>query len=244
MPLRDAGAASAACSSTCTSRAPTAASSAARSTAPVAQLGRRLARECPAPGAELVFSVPDSSNSAALGFAEESGLPLRARADPQPLRRPHVHPADAGRPRREGEGEVQRGARSARGQERRDGRRLDRARHDHARTRRAWCARAGARGGAHARQLVAPITGPCYYGIDTPNREELIAANHTLEEIARRSASTRSATSRSTACSSRCRAGRTASAMRASPATIPRRRRPTRTSCDSGAAADRALTTR
>ncbi len=30
-----------------------------------------------------------------------------------------------------------------------------------------------------------PITGPCYYGIDTPNREELIAANHSVEEIAR-----------------------------------------------------------
>jgi len=37
-------------------------------------LGRRLALEHPAPRAELVFSVPDSSNSAALGFAEESGL--------------------------------------------------------------------------------------------------------------------------------------------------------------------------
>ena len=37
-------------------------------------LGRQLARECPAPSADLVFSVPDSSNSAALGFAEESGL--------------------------------------------------------------------------------------------------------------------------------------------------------------------------
>src|SRR5688500_18989246 len=30
----------------------------------------------------------------------------------------------------------------------------------------------------------APITGPCYYGIDTPHREELIAANMTIEEIA------------------------------------------------------------
>ncbi|MEP6551301.1 MAG: class II glutamine amidotransferase, partial [Gemmatimonadales bacterium] len=40
------------------------------------ELGRRLARDFPAPSAQLVFSVPDSSNSAALGFAEESGLPL------------------------------------------------------------------------------------------------------------------------------------------------------------------------
>src|SRR5207248_7587831 len=38
-------------------------------------LGRRLAKEHPAAGADLVFSVPDSSNSAALGFAEESKLP-------------------------------------------------------------------------------------------------------------------------------------------------------------------------
>ncbi|MEO5579690.1 MAG: amidophosphoribosyltransferase, partial [Gemmatimonadaceae bacterium] len=39
-------------------------------------LGRRLAREHPAEGADFVFSVPDSSNSAALGFAEESKLPF------------------------------------------------------------------------------------------------------------------------------------------------------------------------
>ncbi|NIS01758.1 MAG: amidophosphoribosyltransferase, partial [Gemmatimonadetes bacterium] len=37
--------------------------------------GRQLAREHPA-DADAVFSVPDSSNSAALGYAEASGLPL------------------------------------------------------------------------------------------------------------------------------------------------------------------------
>ena len=31
-----------------------------------------------------------------------------------------------------------------------------------------------------------PITGPCYYGIDTPRKEELIAANYPVAEIARR----------------------------------------------------------
>ena len=30
-----------------------------------------------------------------------------------------------------------------------------------------------------------PIIGPCYYGIDTPNREELIAANNSIDEIAK-----------------------------------------------------------
>src|SRR5690606_39116326 len=36
--------------------------------------GRQLARETPVE-ADCVFSVPDSSNSAALGFSEESGIP-------------------------------------------------------------------------------------------------------------------------------------------------------------------------
>ena len=40
------------------------------------ELGRQLAREHPAPGAEVVFSVPDSSNAMALGFAEVSGIKL------------------------------------------------------------------------------------------------------------------------------------------------------------------------
>ena len=39
-------------------------------------LGRELAREHPVPDADCVFSVPDSSNAMALGFAEESGLKL------------------------------------------------------------------------------------------------------------------------------------------------------------------------
>ena len=37
----------------------------------------------------------------------------------------------------------------------------------------------------HFRLASAPITGPCYYGIDTPTRGELIAATHSLEEIRR-----------------------------------------------------------
>src|SRR5207237_561132 len=39
-------------------------------------LGRELAREHPAPQTDCVFSVPDSSNAMALGFAEEAGLKL------------------------------------------------------------------------------------------------------------------------------------------------------------------------
>ena len=35
----------------------------------------------------------------------------------------------------------------------------------------------------HLRIASPPITGPCYYGIDTPTRSELIAANYSVEEI-------------------------------------------------------------
>ena len=41
---------------------------------------------------------------------------------------------------------------------------------------------AGARE-VHLRLGSPPITGPCHYGIDTPTREELIAATHSVEEI-------------------------------------------------------------
>jgi amidophosphoribosyltransferase len=35
----------------------------------------------------------------------------------------------------------------------------------------------------HVRISCPPTISPCYYGVDTPTREELIAANHSVEEI-------------------------------------------------------------
>ncbi len=35
----------------------------------------------------------------------------------------------------------------------------------------------------HFRVGSPPITGPCYYGIDTPSKHELIGANKSVEEI-------------------------------------------------------------
>jgi amidophosphoribosyltransferase len=43
---------------------------------------------------------------------------------------------------------------------------------------------AGARE-VHMRISAPPTRWPCFYGIDTPSRSELIASNHTVEEIAR-----------------------------------------------------------
>ena len=144
-------------------------------------LGRQLAREHPAPGADLVFSVPDSSNSAALGFAEESGLPYElALIRNHYVGRTFIQPTQADRDAKvkvkynavrevlEGKSVVMVDDSIVRGTTTRGLVALVRA--------------AGARE-VHMRVSSPPITGPCYYGIDTPSREELIAANHTLEEI-------------------------------------------------------------
>jgi len=146
-------------------------------------LGHRLAEEAPAPGADLVFAVPDSSNAAALGFAERSGLPLElALIRNHYVGRTFIQPTQAGRdakvkvkfnPVREvlaGKSVVMVDDSIVRGTTTKGLVALVRG--------------AGARE-VHMRVSSPPIIGPCYYGIDTPNREELIAANHTVEEIAR-----------------------------------------------------------
>jgi amidophosphoribosyltransferase len=37
----------------------------------------------------------------------------------------------------------------------------------------------------HLRISCPPTVSPCYYGVDTPSKQELIAANHSIEEIRR-----------------------------------------------------------
>jgi len=146
-------------------------------------LGRQLAKEHPAPTAELVFSVPDSSNSAALGFAEASGLPYElALIRNHYVGRTFIQPTQKDRDAKvkvkynpvrevvEGRSVVMVDDSIVRGTTTRGLVSLVRG--------------AGARE-VHLRISSPPITGPCYYGIDTPNREELIAANLNLEEITR-----------------------------------------------------------
>ena len=70
-------------------------------------LGRELAREHPAPGADCVFSVPDSSNAMALGFAEETGIKLEhGLIRNHYVGRTFINPTQAG-PQRQGEDQVQ-----------------------------------------------------------------------------------------------------------------------------------------
>jgi amidophosphoribosyltransferase len=144
-------------------------------------LGRQLAREHPAPGAELVFSVPDSSNSAALGFAEQSGLPYElALIRNHYVGRTFIQPTQADRDAKvkvkyNAVREVVQGKRVVMVDD-------SIVRGTTTRGLVALVRSAGARE-VHMRVSSPPITGPCYYGIDTPTREELIAANFDLEGI-------------------------------------------------------------
>jgi amidophosphoribosyltransferase len=145
-------------------------------------LGRRLAREHPAPNADLVFSVPDSSNSAALGFAEESDRPYElALIRNHYVGRTFIQPTQAGR-----DAGVRVKYNAVR--EVLDGKSVvmvddSIVRGTTTRGLVAMVRAAGARE-VHLRVSSSPVTGPCYYGIDTPSREELIAARLTVPEIA------------------------------------------------------------
>ncbi len=144
-------------------------------------LGHELAREHPAPGADCVFSVPDSSNAMALGFSEESGVKLEhALIRNHYVGRTFIHPAQAGRmakvkikfnPVREvlqGKKVVVVDDSIVRGT-----------------TSRALVQLIRHAGAAevHFRVASPPITGPCYYGIDTPSKQELIGSTNSVDQI-------------------------------------------------------------
>ncbi len=145
-------------------------------------LGRNLAREHPA-DADIVISVPDSSNTAAMGYSEASGIPLEiGLIRNHYIGRTFIHPrqslrdlnvrikynpvADtlAGRRVEVVDDSIVRGTTS---------RKLMRMLRD-----------AGARE-IHLRVASPPIAFPCFYGIDTPTREELVASSNSVPEIAK-----------------------------------------------------------
>jgi amidophosphoribosyltransferase len=144
-------------------------------------LGRELAKECPAPDTDCVFSVPDSSNAMALGFSEQSGIKLEhALIRNHYVGRTFIHPAQAGRNAKvkikfnpvrevlEGKKVVIVDDSLVRGTTSRGLVQMVRA--------------AGAKE-VHFRIASPPITGPCWYGIDTPSKSELIASSNSVEQI-------------------------------------------------------------
>jgi amidophosphoribosyltransferase len=144
------------------------------------KMGRLLARQQPTE-ADVVVPVPDSGVAAAIGYASESGIPFR-----QALIRNHyvgrtfIEPSQEIRdfgvklklnPVRhllEGKRVILVDDSIVRGTTSRKIVRMVRS--------------AGARE-VHVRISCPPTISPCYYGVDTPSQSELIAAQHSTEEI-------------------------------------------------------------
>ncbi len=143
-------------------------------------LGRMLAREQRV-DADVVVPVPDSGVCAAMGFADEAGIPLRmGLIRNHYVGRTFIQPQSSIRhfgvkvklnPVRsilEGKRVVLVDDSIVRGTTSRKIVGMVRA--------------AGARE-VHVRVSCPPTISPCFYGIDTPSRSELIAATHTIDEI-------------------------------------------------------------
>jgi len=144
------------------------------------ELGRVLARERPV-AADVVVPVPDSGVCAAMGFAEQAGIPLRmGLIRNHYVGRTFIQPQQSIRhfgvkvklnPVRsilEGKRVVLVDDSIVRGTTSRKIVRMVRA--------------AGAKE-VHVRISCPPTISPCFYGVDTPRRAELIAATHSIEEI-------------------------------------------------------------
>ena len=147
------------------------------------RLGKTLAQEAPVADADVVIPVPDSGVPAALGFSQASGLPfeyglIRSHYVGRTFIEPQSSIRDFGvrlklSPLREvlnGKSVVVVDDSIIRGT---TSRKIIKMVRD-----------AGARE-VHMRISSPPTRWPCFYGIDTPSRNELIASNHSEEEIAK-----------------------------------------------------------
>ncbi len=143
-------------------------------------MGRQLAREAGV-DADLVVPVPDSGVTAAMGYAEESGIPFRFG-----LIRNHY----VGRTFIEPEQRVRDfGVRLKLNPVRSllEGKRVILIDDSLVRgTTSEKIVRLMRNAGAtevHMRISCPPTISPCYYGVDTPSKEQLIAASHSVDEI-------------------------------------------------------------
>jgi amidophosphoribosyltransferase len=144
------------------------------------RMGAALAEEHPV-AADIVVPVPDSGVFAALGYAEKSGIPFemglvrnhyvgRTFIEPKQsirhfgvkIKLNPVRELLAGKKVVLVDDSIVRGTTS---------RKIV-----------SMIKEAGAKE-VHVRISCPPTVGPCYYGVDTPNRSELIASSHTVDEI-------------------------------------------------------------
>ncbi|MFC0407842.1 amidophosphoribosyltransferase [Roseomonas elaeocarpi] len=146
------------------------------------RIGQELARESAVP-ADVIVPVPDSGVPAAMGYAAESGVPFELGIIRNHyVGRTFIEPTDqirnlgvklkhsANRTMIEGrrvilvDDSIVRGTTSRKIVE---------------------MVRAAGAAEVHMRIAAPPTTHPCFYGIDTPDRDKLLAANHSVEEMAR-----------------------------------------------------------
>jgi amidophosphoribosyltransferase len=146
------------------------------------ELGRRLAREAPVE-ADVIVPIPDSGVCAATGFAEESGTPLRVG-----LIRNHY----VGRTFIEPHQSIRHfGVRVKLNPVRSilQGKRVvlvdDSIVRGTTSRKIVKMVRAAGASEVHMRISCPPTISPCFYGVDTPRRAELIGATHSIEEIRR-----------------------------------------------------------
>ncbi len=144
------------------------------------EFGRQLARECPAE-ADIVVGMPESANVAALGYSQESGIPFQfGVARNQYVGRTFIQPNQADRDFKVGvkinpirailsgkrvvlvDDSLQRGTTLRKSVKK---------------------MRSAGATEVHVRIAAPPTQSPCFYGVDIPTRQELIASTHTLDEI-------------------------------------------------------------
>src|SRR6058998_2126009 len=143
-------------------------------------LGQVLAREQPV-DADVVVPVPDSGVCAAMGFHEASGVPLRmGLIRNHYVGRTFIQPQSA--IRHFGVKVKLNPVRSIL-----EGRRVilvdDSIVRGTTSRKIVGMVRAAGAKVVHVRISCPPTISPCYYGVDTPRREDLIAATHSIEEI-------------------------------------------------------------
>ena len=144
------------------------------------RLGRQLAKEAPADG-DIVMPIPDSGNYAALGFAQQSGIPLeigliRNHYVGRTFIQPSQHIRDFKvRVKLNPIRDVLKGKRVAVIED-------SIVRGTTSRSRVRTLREAGAKE-VHMRVTCPPLISPCYYGIDFPTKKELIASNRTIKRI-------------------------------------------------------------
>jgi amidophosphoribosyltransferase len=144
------------------------------------ELGRSLAREHPV-SADLIVPVLDSGTTAALGYAEEVGIPYeQAMIRNHYVRRTFIEPASSIRHfgvkvKHNAVVNILQGKRVVLVD--------DSIVRGTTLLKLVTMLRNAGASEVHLRISSPKTIGPCFYGIDTPTREELIATDHSVDEI-------------------------------------------------------------